>query len=557
MKITQILTEAQNYNEMFSRVMKLIAAYPENVVSVPDTKSIIDKEIAWAKMFLKRNDRVVLYLRYVKFWVLSYVLSQLETKTDAEETKQLRDATEKEMQETVKKMFGGDSRKESEFYASAFSRNTLSRYIASGNDIKTSLTHYISIENDVPEIKNFVWTNQSLPEIFSTFREFEQEWKERSRGGVAIESDDVELIKVNSKQSWWHLPRPSCDAEGSAMGHCGNRAAWRPGDSILSFRTKVGDEWIPHLTFILDEQGFLGEMKGRGNEKPAAKYHPAIIELLKRTDIVKGIKGGGYALMNNFRLSDLDEEDIAKLEKINPNLLEFDDLVKKLGYDDERVIERADKLITAGLNLPREVIDGKIYYVIDRWKDISDLVNSLGDDNAEYIIKVDQGEAYIESGYDTSDEAIKEFIDDLGRDMTANLTEWVEEKYPDFDPDEDDLAEYIVENDIDEVIDAVRMALDDGYRAGIESQMMKELERSLGDYEDAYGAGRFVFDSIWTEIKYVAPLSEIIRYISEFEDLDWDVEWFQSKIEPQVPYYGWDGYNERAALDSFFDNMPQ
>lgn len=97
------------------------------------------------------------------------------------------------------------------------------------------------------------------------------------------------------------------------MGHCGNTATPKEGDRILSFRTKAsGGKQRPHLTFILDENGYLGEMKGRANEKPSEKYHPYIIDLLQK-DFVKGIKGGGYLPESNFSITDLDQEQMNAL----------------------------------------------------------------------------------------------------------------------------------------------------------------------------------------------------------------------------------------------------
>ena len=94
------------------------------------------------------------------------------------------------------------------------------------------------------------------------------------------------------------------------MGHCGNAPRQHTDDVILSLRKVVvsgSDKYhIPHLTFILNGDGELTEMKGRANEKPAKKYHPYIIKLLLN-DAIKGIKGGGYAPENNFSLHDLDE----------------------------------------------------------------------------------------------------------------------------------------------------------------------------------------------------------------------------------------------------------
>ena len=56
-------------------------------------------------------------------------------------------------------------------------------------------------------------------------------------------------------------------------------------DTVLSLRQKVthdGEKYHrPVLTFILDDRGFLGEMKGRNNNKPSEKYHSYIVELLK------------------------------------------------------------------------------------------------------------------------------------------------------------------------------------------------------------------------------------------------------------------------------------
>ena len=69
------------------------------------------------------------------------------------------------------------------------------------------------------------------------------------------------------------------------MGHCGNTAAGEPGQRILSLRQprKVGTQtwWEPHATFILSAKGYLGEMKGKQNNKPVPRLHPYIVALLK------------------------------------------------------------------------------------------------------------------------------------------------------------------------------------------------------------------------------------------------------------------------------------
>jgi hypothetical protein len=113
---------------------------------------------------------------------------------------------------------------------------------------------------------------------------------------------------------WVNLEKGYCDKESKSMGHCGN-AGGRWGDTILSLRNS---ENIPHLTFILNN-GVLGERKGKGNEKPAIKYHPYIIELLK-LPIIKELGKGRYLPENDFQLNDLSEEQTKELLKIKPTL---------------------------------------------------------------------------------------------------------------------------------------------------------------------------------------------------------------------------------------------
>ena len=125
---------------------------------------------------------------------------------------------------------------------------------------------------------------------------------------------------------WVDLGKGYCDKEGKSMGHCGNAGA-ELGDNILSLRDSKN---IPHLTFILNN-GILGQMKGRQNDKPSEKYHPAIIELLK-TPIIKQVRGGGYKPENNFSLNDLEEDMKEELLALKPDL-EFDifeDLEKQM-----------------------------------------------------------------------------------------------------------------------------------------------------------------------------------------------------------------------------------
>ena len=149
-----------------------------------------------------------------------------------------------------------------------------------------------------------------------------------------------EFIKFPDGSAWFNLNKEFCKDEGGSMGHCGNTAGHRQGDTILSYRTpnlhKPG-YFTPHLTFIYNtDSELIGEMKGYGNQKPAKKYHE-VIKTLILDDRIKGIAGGGYLPEENFSVWDLD--DAAELVKKKPslsgdNLLKY---VQMVGVDDTLV----------------------------------------------------------------------------------------------------------------------------------------------------------------------------------------------------------------------------
>lgn len=137
------------------------------------------------------------------------------------------------------------------------------------------------------------------------------------------------FLELDSKWAWYANVAGFCDATAKAMGHCGN-ANPKKGDVVLNLGEKVKGGYRPHLTFILNN-GILGEMKGRFNEKPQAKYHDCIICLLL-DDRVQHVHGGGYLEENNFSPKDLDKEVLAKLEKKKPQLFDIDEFVDKAPF---------------------------------------------------------------------------------------------------------------------------------------------------------------------------------------------------------------------------------
>lgn len=176
-------------------------------------------------------------------------------------------------------------------------------------DMMERLKHLSGI--NYPKLKLYSPPQNKTPEqVIDDLDDLEQEYIDSTGDNMITPDGSEEVIKDFGDVAWFDLGRGSCEIEGDAMGHCGNVPSERAGDRVLSLRKKEMVNGIElHrsiLTFIFNN-GYLGEMKGRGNEKPAKRYHRYIVELLK-LPMIEGILGGGYLAESNFSLSDLSPE---------------------------------------------------------------------------------------------------------------------------------------------------------------------------------------------------------------------------------------------------------
>lgn len=306
MKLSQIfIAEAQDYRQMFNDVLQYVEAEGFDPVDRESIRKYVDFIVNQAKTQLKRNDRIVWFLRLAKVCAWAMILRQQGQRPE----------------QIAKHPFIQHFVKKTQVRSATITPELVVRLYGSSGDVHTlcsEMGHYLSLNID--KITNYVFGWQWVADVTADFHNYEQEWKARQKARIEHDPEAVEqevVIDFGNGWYWINLNRASCRIEGDAMGHCGNTAASREGDTVLSLRELVVEDgkkfWVPHLTFILDKDGFLGETKGRNNNKPSAKYHDMIMALLK-TDRVVGIKGGGYAAQNNFKLTDLTDEQQKELE---------------------------------------------------------------------------------------------------------------------------------------------------------------------------------------------------------------------------------------------------
>jgi len=285
------------------------------------------------KSFLKRADRIIWWLRWFRIAQTGDTI-----KSNIADVKDDTDKSEDEKTQEIARLenlFKKITKKDYDYYENSIS------IIRNFDDLFHigRLEHWSAMFEQSPQVNQIEWEVNLLPnELQIKLIEAEEEWGKKQAREIEPEPDDKIIIDYG-KYAWVKLDREYCETEGKALEHCGNMGTPEEGDRILSFRTKVDDKkQKPHLTFILDKNNYLGQMKGRRNQKPDDKYHPYIIDLLQK-DFVKGIKGGGYLSQNNFSLSDLDEEQRKALISEKPTLITPEEAYRYAMEEGERTPE--------------------------------------------------------------------------------------------------------------------------------------------------------------------------------------------------------------------------
>ena len=303
---------------------------------------------------------------------------------------------------------------------------------------KHNLEHFYSLH--APDIDRYQPKAETWGTLYYRFSQFEQAWKESASKLIRPQEGDAVWMQFPDGWAWWLLPRAYCSDESAAMGHCGNEPMKGRSDvQILSLRRPVrkGKEtlWEPHCTFILHEGGALGEMKGRGNEKPTKAYHKYIIPLLKDPRITS-IVGGGYMPANNFHFSDLTEEQRAEVNAANPSI----GMLVRDYYNYNGMDEALAARIKTLLDLDSATYDSSYGFILRKWDTEEDFVEDCGDRDALKALRFVEGG---ESNYDdpSMDDLLElvngleeEYLTNLGRKLQLDNQAFIEKEYANFDP---------------------------------------------------------------------------------------------------------------------------
>ncbi len=505
MFIEQVVQEAQDYDGMFKDIL---AANRD-----PRLREQINQDINWARKTLRKNDRIVWFLRWSKIWYQSSGGIWAGGMADPNQSTPLQQFNQR------------------------FRAGYVAGDLRSPPAMKAQLAHFLSLP--IPEIQAYVFGTESPRHLFEQFAGYETEWRQRieeERSLITPEAEDETLIEFPDGFAWWLLPRGGCPVEAEAMGHCGNVPSQRPGDRILSLRRRVrrGDveRWYPVATFILDAAGQLGEMKGRGNDKPALKYHPYIIELL-RHHIITGIKGGGYMPENNFAMSDLDAETRDRLIAEKPELKGLLRYYEDEGMT-ERVLDMLDNQLRAR-DLPEyERYDrDKREFLLATYRDLEQFASTNGDEILEQLLELreraeDAQSDMLSTKAELNDTILRRFLEMLPDRAFADISRsiGIEPTTPN--------AERLVARHLEYYGGPMLDRIQRGFNAASGREaMLKALDERIAEYvNDGWS-----FDCSYVWAVPVNP-SDLANSAIEVRITEWDLVYIAAATD--------DGYDEHA-----------
>ncbi len=585
MRLLEFLQKIEHHRLMEGvrdRYMAQMMAVPAALRDSAIMAAEMAKDVDWAIRVLKRQDRIVWYLRLKRIDRAAAQRNFLErqnlTPEQQAQAKELNDWIVAEGSRLLQKM-GEPQLKDNERWNMSF-----------GLGFEREIGHFMGM--NLPKINQIVFGWQTPELLIREMSEIEKEWQKQVKGLIGNQEGIEKIIEFPDGSAWFNLHRTRCSVEANAMGHCGNsQDIARERDTLLSFRVPKQVEgqtmWEPHMTFVLDtENGMLGEMKGKSNDKPVERYYPYIIKLLEHP-LVKGIRGGGYEAHKNFTLSDLPQPEADRLAQMKPGLADPQYILKKFGPAHPMFYEKARAILDAATGKDKTVLEPydpvNKGFVIDRnFTDIESFVKNWSSRDRDTYWALAAANYGAGDGdhadYSFNDIRLDE-IDDLLTDLKkkypsshVNLQKYVWSEYNDACTDlgnqspadltDDEMLRILDDND-DEIIHAGKSAVISGLEVGAQNdayeQYVKWLRNPTGDHEIFVVWGNEKHPkAVDTDVRVMIEphaLAVALGQVDEIENNGGDWRRLFTLRDLDEPRYGWQGYDREAAFERFMEEV--
>jgi hypothetical protein len=272
---------------------------------------------------------------------------------------------------------------------------------------------------------------------------------------------------------WCALGEHFSEEEKERMGHCARSAGY-----LYSLREykRINDKHTLNrsaLTASINHSsGYLLQLKGVNNSKPKAEYHKYIIPLLEDyVDEHPLIYGFGYEYdsKNDFKISDLNKEQVVDLYAKRPDLFE--------GRKEKALLVKYG-LITAQAHNPMFSLKAGVRYIEDYIK----LDRNFRKDVIEDILNGNAWELWDNWDADWRI-GLDYYINKQNEEQIWTMVKEYAQKHS-MDINDLSLEEAIEETDFDEIKDAIRQTINSAESDAYYDYIYKELKDTLSYYGD-------------------------------------------------------------------------
>lgn len=371
---------------------------------------------------------------------------------------------------------------------------------------------------------------------------------ELSKEDITIEDKDGDVVITFSDGYYWiNLGQNYCEKEGEAMGHCG-----RGEGNLFSLRR----EGRPFLTADVLPNGTVRQLRGRANTKPKKEYHSYIIKFIL-SNFIQSFDYWDYKKEENFKLSDLTEEQLENVIEKKPYLVDGEDVFSTLPINKIlEMIKQGDLSIdiNAYLELKKRLTAEQLKSFYEentisfecliphiQFKNYKFLNDLLGDKFTEkgIILQYDDwSDEYLVDLFNRDEQdSVKNIVNhDLNLDwdsymFDSNLTDLEIPKMSEENinklksvigndniKNQDELLEFIEENEVD-VEDIIKRALAQAETSAREDAYFNLVIKALTDFLSSY---EFIGDKLTFLLPYeqfLEILSVDLRIDEEVNDL--------------------------------------
>lgn len=368
--------------------------------------------------------------------------------------------------------------------------NSLS--LSTAMNAMTSIMDWIRVGLD-GNVKPFM--TLTFDELYKKSREWHDSL-EVGQGDINYVEDNPIILDFRNENGdgfyWVDLETSNSPEECERMGHCGRSSS----GNIYSLREvktlnpkfKLNKS---HLTAAISDDGVIYQMKGPKNSKPQSKYHKYIIDLLYLRDengeyFIKDF-GREYQSSSDFKISDLTEEEIAKLLEDRPGL--FSDGYTRYKLFQEGRIKPEDFPLSEVLNIElediRHLVDGLDPRKIQTQKKVGDKIETGY--RYEYpVVQIVNGD--LEYWGDSSHvdiEGFFKYVSDSKTDQIIRsiLIEKAKKQGVIISEEEDgNLYEIFQEYDDGDIENAIRWGVTNAEESDVSGKLYEQLKDSLSEY---------------------------------------------------------------------------